>query len=362
VTHLDPGFQYQWVVIHKGLLNEISHEFIRNSFNKLTAVFANEVFVVFSSRQDLARVSSDSPHVLSLMEKVGNLQQGNAAPASRNNTGLQPYLNYPSENIPFHIEAEAIVQFSSLSLPELRQRMNTFYSRGGYEFPHLWDQIRNAEIDKAAAALLSPTADQKILDVGCGTGRSAGIIADCSEFWGIDLSDVAIDKARHQYADKSDFHFLPMDAHHLQFEDNTFDIVLSLETYEHVFNPHKVIREIFRVLKPSGRLILNAANRDSLHIRMIKKLGYPELKTNYQHINETTLHHLRTYLEQVGFIIREVRSLFLLPYWGVPGVDEHVRHITDNDEEIVEALRYLGEKAGPDYAYSFLIACTKTSL
>jgi hypothetical protein len=39
----------------------------------------------------------------------------------------------------------------------------------------------------------------------------------------------------------------------------------------------------------------------------------------------------------------------------VPNVDQHVRALTDNDPEIVEALRVLGERAGPELAYCAIV-------
>ncbi len=47
-----------------------------------------------------------------------------------------------------------------------------------------------------------------------------------------------------------------LDAHALPFADASFAVILCTEVLEHCFNPHQVIAEFYRVLKPGGKLIL----------------------------------------------------------------------------------------------------------
>jgi len=49
----------------------------------------------------------------------------------------------------------------------------------------------------------------------------------------------------------------------------------------------------------------------------------------------------------------------LMPYWGIPDIDLYVRHLTDNDPEMIELLRKLGERVGAEYAFQFVILCIK---
>jgi SAM-dependent methyltransferase len=55
------------------------------------------------------------------------------------------------------------------------------------------------------------------------------------------------------------------DAHSLPFKDNTFDAVVSFNTFEHLSNPELAAKEIFRVLKPGAKLILQTAFLQPLH-------------------------------------------------------------------------------------------------
>jgi ubiquinone/menaquinone biosynthesis C-methylase UbiE/uncharacterized protein YbaR (Trm112 family) len=55
------------------------------------------------------------------------------------------------------------------------------------------------------------------------------------------------------------------DAHHLPFKDNTFEAVVSYNTFEHLADPATAAREILRVLKPGGKLRLQTAFLQPLH-------------------------------------------------------------------------------------------------
>jgi SAM-dependent methyltransferase len=55
------------------------------------------------------------------------------------------------------------------------------------------------------------------------------------------------------------------DAHHLPFGDKCLDAVVSLNTFEHLIDPHQAAAEIRRVLKPGGRLMIRTAFLQPLH-------------------------------------------------------------------------------------------------
>lgn len=65
---------FQWAIIHKGMINEINHALLKFVTKDFRPVFANEVFVVYSSRRELAEVDRSSPHYISF-EKNMNSQK-----------------------------------------------------------------------------------------------------------------------------------------------------------------------------------------------------------------------------------------------------------------------------------------------
>jgi ubiquinone/menaquinone biosynthesis C-methylase UbiE len=101
-----------------------------------------------------------------------------------------------------------------------------------------------------------------VLEVGCGSGQGTELLADAGavKVDGIDISQRSIEHARKTLArDFLSFHMLTGDT--LPFEDASYDIVVSLETIEHVVDVDVFLREIVRVLCPGGQFLGSTPNR-----------------------------------------------------------------------------------------------------
>ena len=118
-----------------------------------------------------------------------------------------------------------------------------------------------------AGALTSPVRrilerhvqpDDTCLDVGCGDGRAAGVWVSVrgATYVGVDISPEATAQAAAVGLDAR----VIDDASRLPFGDGAFDSVVCLEVLEHLFEPQHALREIRRVLKPGGTLILTVPN------------------------------------------------------------------------------------------------------
>lgn len=107
-----------------------------------------------------------------------------------------------------------------------------------------------------AGKLLSGIKFKNCLDIGCASGYMISEIARAYpnvEYIGVDIYDKAIDYARENYPQ---IKFKVASAEKLPFKDGTFDLILFYETIEHVENPRECLKEIRRVLKKNGTLIL----------------------------------------------------------------------------------------------------------
>jgi phosphatidylethanolamine/phosphatidyl-N-methylethanolamine N-methyltransferase len=98
----------------------------------------------------------------------------------------------------------------------------------------------------------------RVLEVGVGTGINASLYPrDCS-VTGIDLSAPMLEKARERVVRKgiSNVRLLEMDAADLRFADDSFDIVYAPYLISVVPDPVAVVREMHRVCRPGGRIIV----------------------------------------------------------------------------------------------------------
>ncbi|BAY86538.1 gamma-tocopherol methyltransferase [Calothrix parasitica NIES-267] len=122
---------------------------------------------------------------------------------------------------------------------------------------------RTAQIDLIEELLRWSEVQQaeNILDVGCGIGGSSLYLAQKfnANATGITLSPVQARRASERAVEfglQDRANFQVADALNMPFTDNSFDLVWSLESGEHMPDKQKFLQECYRVLKPGGKLIL----------------------------------------------------------------------------------------------------------
>jgi len=93
----------------------------------------------------------------------------------------------------------------------------------------------------------------------------------CNDIYGVDISPEAVRLAREKGVKA---YQLDVEENDLQFNDMFFDVVYCGELIEHVFNPDKVIRDIYRVLKNGGLAIITTPNLACWYNRIAMLLGY----------------------------------------------------------------------------------------
>ncbi len=97
---------------------------------------------------------------------------------------------------------------------------------------------------------------RRILDVGCGVGQVVEQLRNRSfDARGVDVSEPNIRQANRRVG-----HCSLYDGKHLPFDDRHFHAVGALNVLEHVDEPEAFIRELARVLTPSGRLVISSPN------------------------------------------------------------------------------------------------------
>ena len=154
-----------------------------------------------------------------------------------------------------------------------------------------------------------PPPPARILDLGCSDGelllklKRAGY-----DSVGVDIAESVVSRARehsgcpvHQAA-AEDLHVL---------SESTFDCVVCMEVMEHVTSPYDAMKELARVLKPGGRLILSTPNVHSM-MRILYPLTRVDAESKNRHINCFDLAQWLVLFRVTGFMYRTLHG------WGDP--------------------------------------------
>jgi len=135
-----------------------------------------------------------------------------------------------------------------------------------YEKARLFRWWHRNRFSKALNLITSTKGSSLILDIGCDGGMFTQMLTQHGEVIGLDISQSFIENARRRYRTP---HFLICDAQNLPLRESIFNIVTCLELLEHVPNPERVIKEVSRVLRSGGELILSVPNEENFLWRII---------------------------------------------------------------------------------------------
>jgi ubiquinone/menaquinone biosynthesis C-methylase UbiE len=107
--------------------------------------------------------------------------------------------------------------------------------------------------------LAGVTADDTVLDLGCGPGIVACAFAQVARHvTGLDLAPAMLDRAKARQAERSlvNMTWTCGDVSSLPFADNSFSIVVTRYTFHHFLSPAAVLAEMVRVCRPGGRVVV----------------------------------------------------------------------------------------------------------
>ena len=103
--------------------------------------------------------------------------------------------------------------------------------------------------------------NKRVLDIACGEGYGTNLLSKFADkVVGIDIDEQTIVKAKLKYTSKN-IEFFQGDTSNIPFPESTFDIIISFETIEHHDKHHEMIKELKRVLKPNGIVIISTPDK-----------------------------------------------------------------------------------------------------
>ncbi len=114
--------------------------------------------------------------------------------------------------------------------------------------------------------ILGHISASRVLDVATGGGGFVHFLLeglqDYAEIIGVDNNDRAAAGFTEAFRENPKIHFQQMDAHQLDFDDSSFDLVCISNSLHHL-DPVPVLREMKRVLRPGGHLLVSEMYRDN---------------------------------------------------------------------------------------------------
>jgi ubiquinone/menaquinone biosynthesis C-methylase UbiE len=169
------------------------------------------------------------------------------------------------------------------------------------EFHRFTEQLTRP-LASRLVALAQLTPGDTVLDVGTGTGivalKAARRLGPDGRVLGIDLSDgmMAVARERTRELDLSaQVDFQKMDAEALDLPDQSFDVVTSLFALLHFPEPLVALREMFRVLRPGGRLVVAVGSGP-------QRFSFSGVVEGFRRVHSMTLERRGRRLTAPGFL------------------------------------------------------------
>lgn len=164
--------------------------------------------------------------------------------------------------------------------------------------------------------MLAPVVEpaDKLLDVACWDGEATrfyGRRLGITDLHGVDYTQVAEARERGVQVLEAD-----LEQGAFPYEDDTFDVVVANQIFEHLKQIYRPLSEIHRILKPGGHLLFSVPNLAALHCRVQLALGIQPstIQLFEAHVRGFTHRTMRPFLTHNGlFTIEDWRGSGLYP-------------------------------------------------
>lgn len=154
-----------------------------------------------------------------------------------------------------------------------------------------------------------------MLDLGCGDGVfSAQLSSKVDEIYCVDTSFIALKRLLSR--EKENMYPINANGARLPFPNDFFDGIFFIFVVEHIADSFPILREIRRVLKPTGHLILSTDSKYYYHYFriVIELLRYGHYRPDDPtHVNLMTPKEVRNMIKKAGFITEQEDLAYLIP-------------------------------------------------
>ncbi|MDX1744930.1 MAG: methyltransferase domain-containing protein [Halobacteriales archaeon] len=154
-----------------------------------------------------------------------------------------------------------------MGLLEDKRRARLFYRYLSRIYDRINPFIWTADMRSEAVELADIDTDDRVLDVGCGTGYATeALLAEAEDVHGLDQSAHQLDQAFAKFGRRGPVRFYRGDAERLPFRDDSFDVVWSSGSIEYWPDPVATLAEFRRVVRPGGTVLVVGPNAPSSRV------------------------------------------------------------------------------------------------
>jgi len=197
------------------------------------------------------------------------------------------------------------------------------------------DYRMNSLRRKKILELVGRLSGKRILDVGCASGYLAKELKQSDNFVaGIDISDRFAEQLR---IDLDSFHSMNIerDEWPQEFMENKFDLVISAEIIEHMFDPWGFLSRIKKIMKVDGKMIITTPNflLWNNRVRMLLgQYGEKEKLFDRSHINLLSYNGLKKILKDSNYRVIDENNIWY------PNKIEKIKNILSPNLFVFQAI------------------------
>ena len=201
------------------------------------------------------------------MERVATM-----APASSPTTTIRR----PSEKLCLAISR----LFMDTPLRRFNTRENTRNNRYDSMENYVEDRVSNVARYHEVFSQFASFRDKTVLELGCSAGYILNSFLEKEPFTaiGADISPDVLEQGRKLYGDR--IRFVQTTPTSIPVEDESVDIVYTVDTVEHLSEPEAIFRDVHRILKPGGQFLINFGpwyNACGAHLEDIIPFPWPQV-------------------------------------------------------------------------------------
>jgi len=175
-------------------------------------------------------------------------------------------------------------------------------------------RITDSIEEELLVALIGPVRGKRVLDVGCGDGVLSVRLAEAGgNVTGLDTDPAMLTAARQRgSASGAIVTFVEGDARSVPLADSSFDVVVAVTVLCFVAEVERVVKEMARVLRPGGRLVIGELGRFSLWAATRRVSGWLGSQT-WSKVHFRTADELRRIASAAGLEVADVRGAIYYP-------------------------------------------------